>query len=291
MPVGNAVTLSQVDGDYDLAYWSSRENMIQALRQGNNLINLVIQRSLVGVASDTMRFPKAPNIAATSVADGTDLTNTAYSPSNVPTTVAEIGVMFTVTDFNLASTFIDMSQYAFDAGGALGEKITTDLAGLAGGFSNTTGTSTADLTEQQFRDAITALRARKVRNRLVGALHDQQENDLIGSIGSTVSAAATTGTSPREVTNDMRATGDGDLGTLFGVMLATNALIPTANAGADRAGGIWDPTRALGYVEKWAIRMEQERDASLRGTEIVGTAAYSVVEVDDTSGQSIITDA
>ena len=48
--------------------------------------------------------------------------------------------------------------------------------------------------------------------------------------------------------------------------------------------------RALAYVEKWAVRPEMERDASLRASEVVVTTAYAVGETDDAAGVSIITD-
>ncbi len=47
---------------------------------------------------------------------------------------------------------------------------------------------------------------------------------------------------------------------------------------------------AEAQVEKWAIRPEMERDASLRGTEVVVTSAYAVGEVDDLAGQGLIFD-
>ena len=59
---------------------------------------------------------------------------------------------------------------------------------------------------------------------------------------------------------------------------------------SDKENGMYNPNRAIGFVEKWAIRPEAERDASLRGTEIVVTAAYAAGEVDDTSGVRIVSD-
>jgi hypothetical protein len=48
--------------------------------------------------------------------------------------------------------------------------------------------------------------------------------------------------------------------------------------------------RAIGFVSQWDIRVEFERDASLRGTEIVATANYGVGEIDDSSGVGLLTD-
>jgi hypothetical protein len=95
----------------------------------------------------------------------------------------------------------------------------------------------------------------------------------------------------RAESNEYGAVPDGGLGRFYGVEWVITAAVPTANAGADRAGMIVSPSRALGLVEKWASRTELQRDASLRATEIVLTANYGVGEIDDLSGIGVITDA
>jgi hypothetical protein len=48
---------------------------------------------------------------------------------------------------------------------------------------------------------------------------------------------------------------------------------------------------ALGYMVKRGMRIEEQRDASLRATEIVGSMAYGVSEIFDAYGVQIIGDA
>lgn len=51
--------------------------------------------------------------------------------------------------------------------------------------------------------------------------------------------------------------------------------------------------RAIGYVTKWGspVRVELQRDVTLRATEVAVTSAYGVGEIDDPSGVALQSDA
>ena len=90
--------------------------------------------------------------------------------------------------------------------------------------------------------------------------------------------------------NDLPGAGaGGQVGDLYGVNTLITPLVGE-DGNADKINGMYSPSRAIGYVEKWAIRPEMERDASLRGSEVVVTAAYAVGETDDVSGVRILSD-
>ena len=82
----------------------------------------------------------------------------------------------------------------------------------------------------------------------------------------------------------------GMVGTLFGVEVSQTSVCPTANSAADRTGAMFS-SDAIGLVTKRPPRIEMQRDASARGTELVATVAYGVGELVDTAGVPIITDA
>jgi len=288
--MADEITFAQIEGTYSFDYWLARENMITALFAVNNVLGMVKSSSLVGIASDAQRFSKPPALSASALTDGTDMSNTAYTATSQTVNVAEVGLLLELTDLAAGSQIVDFAQYGRDAGAAVAEKLTTDITALLAAFSGGVGSTTVNLTEQNFLDAITTLRAAKVNEGLGAILHPQQENDLIISVGSAVTAAGTTGTSPRAVTNDFVASAMGEMGNWFNVATVTNATVPTANAGADRAGGMFSRD-AIAYVEKWAIRPELDRNASKRSTEVAVTAAYGVAEIDDARGVNITTDA
>jgi len=286
------ITFATTEAIFSEDYILNRENLISALHPLANVLGAMRRASLAGLPSDSQRFPKPPVIAAAAVADGTDITNTTYTPTQITLTVGEIGVMVTPTDLNtMSNIFGGAGQYGRDLGLAIRDKMTTDITLLWGAFSNFVGTTGVDLTELQFRNAITTLRATDVNAPLCAGLAPQQLEDLVTSVGSTVSAASTTGTSARQATNDMGGIpGDGDAGMMYGVEVIVNNTVGTLNAAADYGGGMFEKGAALAHVGKYASRLETDRDASLRATEWVATAAYSVGEIDDDRGVSIITD-
>ena len=289
--MADEVTYSGLSGNYTYTYRLLADSLVESLYENaQNILPFLIRKSIAGFISDSERFPKAPALAAAALTDGNDLANTAYVPTQITLTVAEVGLAMTLTDLANFSSITDIQQLGFEAGQAVADKLITDIAALGSGFTNTSGGTGVNLTEQNIRDAKTTLIINKIPGPYAALLYPTQVNDLEGSIGSTLSAAATTGTSARAETNDMSMGPSMDHGTWFGIRILSSSTVPTANASADSAGFIFGGGRALGYVEKWAIRPELERDASLRASEVVVTAAYAVGEIDDLSGVGLITD-
>lgn len=290
--MANEITYSGLKGKFSYDYRLLRQSMIDALYETTNqVISHLRQKRLNAFESTAERFPAPPTLTAAALTDGTDMTNTAFAPTTVTLTVGEVGLLLQLTDLARFSSIADYAFYGSEAGKAVAEKLITDITALGAGFSTTIGSTGVNLTEQNFRDGKTTLIAAKVPGPYFAMLHPQQVNDLEGSIGSTISAAGTTGTSARAETNDLSMGPGLNAGTFYQVQVLSSSTVPTANAGADRAGMMAASGRALAYVEKWGARSELERDISKRATEVAVTSAYAVGELDDTSGVAIITDA
>ena len=92
----------------------------------------------------TLTVPKYAPIAAAALTEGTDLSNTAVSTSSAVLTVAEVGVMTTVTDLAIRTS---ASNVIADIGGQMGrgiaKKIDQDLVALFDGFSSWRGPRTS----------------------------------------------------------------------------------------------------------------------------------------------------
>ena len=289
--MANEVTWALIEGDYGYDYRLLAESTVDALYEtAAPILPFLNRKSLAGFPSESERFPVAPSLTASGLVDGQDMSNTAYNPTNVTLTVGEVGLLLTVTDLNDSSSIHDFARYGREAGQAVAEKLMTDIAALGGGFSNATSNTGQNITEQEFRDAKTALVIRKIPGPFFALLYPQTVNDLETSIGSSISAAATTGTSARAETNDISMAPGLNAGSLYNVTILASTTVATANANADSASFMAGSQRAIAYVEKWAIRPEMERDASLRGTEVAVTSAYAVGEVDDAAGQGLIFD-
>lgn len=273
-------------------YRVARDSMLAALYENAALILPYIWRkSLAGFHSTTERFTKKPKLVAASIADGVDLTNTPYTPSYTPLTVGEVGLKLEQTDLNKVSSLLEASELGMEMGQAIAEKLLSDIAALGGGFSSSVGSSTNNLTEAQFLEAKAALMLNRIAEPHVAVLHTQQAFDLMADIGTTLaSLIGAGGPTIRSESNDQTPNASNDQGVWNNVRIITTTTVPTANAGADSAGFMFGSQRAIAMVEKWATRMENERDASARSTEYVGTSAYAVGEVDDDAGVGIITD-
>lgn len=290
--MADEVTQSGLNGKLSFDYWLMRESIVAALYDVLTITPYVINRNLAGVPSNAARFPKMPKLAASALTDGTDLTaNTAFSPTTSTLTVGEAGLKLTITDLAEMGGIIGLQQYGAEAGRAVAEKITGDLVALGAGFSTSVGTTNTDLTEAFVLAANATLRAANVPGPYIRLLHPNSFfSELIGSIGSTYSALANTGAGVRAESNDLPASGDsGVVGNLLGAFTILSSQVGE-DGNSDKENAQWSRDRALGYVSRWDIRVEFERDASLRGTEVVVTAAYATGEIDDTSGVRIVSD-
>ena len=289
--MANEITTTSAD---DLTYAAeiATDAIIEELRANNNAMNLVRFHSLAGFPSIAKDFPMLPTLTAAAVNEATDLTNSAYATTKATLTAGEVGLMTTLTDVLSASDIVEDGVYVDSAARAVATKITTDIAALSAGFGSTVGATTVNLTEASILDGIATLEAASVPGPYGALLHPQQKRDLVADIGTTFTPGGNSGASARSELNDIAAARpDGMMGDLFGFPFYISAAVPTATGGADRGGMIVDVNRAIGFVEKWPVRVEFQRDASLRAVEAVTVTDYGVGEIDDTSGVEVLSDA
>ena len=290
--MANEITWANLQGEYSYEYRLLADSIIDALYESLDMRQFAITKSITSFASNAERFPATPVLSASALTEGTDLTsNTAFAPTQVTLTVGEVGLKLTPTDLQMMGGIVGAAHYGQEAGKAVAEKRTTDLVALGPGFSNSVGTTNVDMTEAFYLAAISALRGRKVPTPYVGVVHTTSfYAELIGDIGSDYSALGNTGLGVRAESNDLPGSGDGGMiGELFGTTLLVTPLV-AEDGNSDKENFAYAPRRAIGFVEKWAIRPEAERDASLRGTEVVVTSAYATGETDNDSGERILSD-
>ena len=249
---------------------------------------LVRQESLAGKPSNSFSFPVWPSLTAASIAETVDLSSTAVDTTNVDIAVTEASsIRIDVTDIlSEASIVRDGSRFAEQGAKAVADKRDTDLAALLGGFSSTTGASGTDLSEANLLDGLTTLTNADAPRPYVLVLHTQQVGDLRKAL-STTTAVVQTGTDPAA----LGGTSAGFEFNYYGIPVYASTNVPTANAGADRAGAIFSRGQALARVDKRPIRVRPQRDESLRATEFNITSVYGQGELVDAWGVSVITDA
>lgn len=298
--MANETTLTTVD---DLNYAAIIEEVVKA-ELGARVVIAPFARtkSLEGMASLAWKVPKwtALSTGVDAVAEATDLANEAVSSGSATVTAGEVGGMSTVTDKLVVAavtqedTLVQIGQVW---GRSLARKIDVDLATLFGAFNGGTsvGTTTADMNEDDFLTALYTLEVANAVGPKVCVLHPRQAADLRTDMF--INAVTTTGGMPGHVaTLDHNAFGfsndeSGYWATLFGVPVYITTACPLVNTNADRGGAMFIAGSALGLAYKWMPKVELQRDASLRATEVVVTACYGVAEIEDGEGVPIETDA
>lgn len=252
--------------------------------------------------------------AAADITEGVPLTNTALSTGVASATIAQNGMLATVTDLLSSVQYAGGSSESWFAevlARSVKEEFEVTAAALLGGGSNTTGTSGSDLTLAQWAEAVNQLEGRDVVGPLCAVLHPVQLGDLRSGSGNTPGgilpgyAANQTGMEFVGSSNFKQTIMD-DLGNpqalaghLLGVDIYVTSAVATANSGADRAGAIFRKGSALGVYWAsnprgggiWDMMTETHRALDLPGTQIAVTSAYGVAEILDREIESVITDA
>lgn len=227
--------------------------------------------------------PRYPVQTAAAVAEGTDLTNTSVSTDGAVLTVSEVGIMTTVTDY---ARMTSGSNVVADVGRLFGEaiarKMDKDLLALFAGFSVGVGSDSTALSAATIAQAIARLRANSVPSEdLYCVVHPFVAYDLKANITNTFA-------NPNAGVIQNEAMSMGYVGTLFGVPIFESANITDTDG--DSVGALFHRD-ALGLAMLQDIRIETERNASLRGDEVVATATYGVGELYDGYGVKITADS
>ena len=242
-----------------------------------------------GEASKAVKIPKADKFTASALTEGTEVANTALTSTSVTGTAAEIGIMATITDV-LEVSDIPAAHGARlrQLGRAIGDKLDVDICALMDGFTNAAGASGANITLANLLDAIYTLEVNDAAGlgSLVAVLHPRQTADLRTELEADT-AVIYSGKSDSNISKAMA----GYFGSWFGIDIFQSTNVPTANAGADRAGGVFVRDYALAMAQKWAAKVETMRWAPIRGFVLVATAMYAVFEVEDSAGVELVTDA
>lgn len=259
--------------------------VIEALYANSIMLDLVTVTDITGENTKAAEYPAMPRLTSAGLTEGTDASNTAVNTGSSTVTAAEVGIMVTPTDLLLVSSPATLDMFASEMGRSLAEKMDTDLTALLAALNGGTavGSTGVNMTDDDLSDAVFTLELANVARPYNTVLHPRQYADLrndVSSAGGNIFSS--------QVGNDLARTGKID--ELYGAFLFQSSTVPTANTAADRAGGMFNPL-ALAIAFKWRPRTETQRDASLRGTEIVVTSAYGVGEISDSRGVPIVTDA
>lgn len=252
------------------------------------LANLVRTYTLGPAQGKTTGVRRWPTLSPASLTEGTDMSQTAGTPTTVQITAAVSGISFEVTKL-LERSDVGVINAIGAQGGAvtmqgLEDALTALLPALnAGTFF---GTSNSDMTLANFLDCAAAVLANQAAGELFAILHPQQTQDLIRSVGGSAGFAGTESAMALDKFGSTR----GFKGVIGGVPVYESARCPTANSAVDRVGAIMTQD-ALSTVLKWNVEVETQKWVIGPSTYVAATMAYGTGETADQFGAPLITDA
>ena len=239
--------------------------------------NLVRNYTIAG-GGKAVEVPIYSTVSAAAVAEATDLSNTAINPTSVTITASEVGIMTTLTDLARNSA---PRNVAADIGRLFGEAVArkqdADLTALFDGFSTAVGDGTAAISAAAIFNAASTLRENALNlNDCAVVLHPKIAYDLKANLTNTFA-------NPNSGDLQNEAMRSGFVGSLAGLRIfETSNISNTGNAGDYKGGAMHRD--ALALAEMQGLKIETQRDASLRADEIVATAVYGVGEIHDSYG-------
>jgi len=249
----------------------------------------LVKNYAISGGGKAVEVPIYATVSAAAVSEATDLSNTAINPSSVTITASENGLMTTLTDLGRNAS---PRNVAADIGRLFGEaiakKIDVDLTALFDGFSTEVNDGTAVLSAANIFNAVAQLRKNGVPTAdISGVFHPLNAYDLKSNLTNTFGGRDT------DLSNE--ALRNGFVGKVAGVnIFETSNLADSSgnNPGTtgDYKGAVFHKD-ALGLAMMQDLKIETQRDASLRADEIVATSVYGVGELHDTYGVELNVDS
>ena len=248
---------------------------------------LVRNYTMASNTGKTVQVPIYPNISAAAVSEATDLDNTEVAASVANLTVSEVGVMTTLTDLAMKTSESDVvSDIGRLFGEAIARKIDVDLVGQFGNFTNTIIGTFVDGNPLAVNDLFNAARVLRGlgidASQCAAVFHPDVAYDLKSGLTNTFANPA------GQVGNE--ALRSGFIGTIAGINCYESGNISYTDNAGDYRGAVFHPD-GMGLAMLQDLKIETQRDASMRGTEIVATAVYGTGILHGTYGVEVRADA
>ena len=254
-----------------------------------SIMRPLVKNYAISGGGKSVEVPIYAVVSAAAVSEATDLSNTAINPSSVTITASENGIMTTLTDLGRNAS---PRNVAADIGRLFGEaiakKIDVDLTALFNGFSQEVGDGTAVLSAANVFNAVAVLRKTGVpTSEISGVFHPLNAYDLKSNLTNTFAGLST------ELSNE--ALRNGFVGKVAGVNIFETSNMADSSGNnpgttGDYKGAVFHKD-ALGLAMMQDLKIETQRDASLRADEIVATSVYGVGELHDTYGVELNVDS
>ena len=252
--------------------------------QERSIMRGLVKNYTIAGGGKSVEVPIYSAVSAAAVNEATDLSNTAVNPSSVTITASEIGIMTTLTDLarNSASRNVagDIGRLF---GEAIAKKIDTDLTALFDGFSTSIGGAGTELTAAKIFEAAATLRQAGVPGPYYGVFNPKVIYNVKKSLTNTF-------VNPNAGDLQNEAMRTGFIGQIAGINIFETSNVDGTSDTDNCKGGVF-AQEALGLAMMQDLKLETQRDASLRADEIVATAVYGVSELHDSYGVEMLNES
>ena len=196
--------------------------------------------NIAGRGSSVLSIPQAGldgyDLMTAVGSETSSASNVALTDASADITIARYALRREISDLaNMTdSVGLNVERLAADMVGGYEMAVTNAICDTIDGFSATAGTSGVDLSVDDFFSALFTLEQANVQTPYVSVLHPVQVTDLQNSIRAEGGALQYIAATQEMLT----AKGQGFAGSFLGVDIFKSSKVPTANAGADRAGAM-----------------------------------------------------
>ena len=259
--------------------------------------NQLVSRYDIPKGAKQVNIPVWGRNNAVALTEGVDINTPQQLSVTVQSiTASEHGIMTFVSDRLTRQNNEDILSHVGDVqGGALGRLLEDDLIVLFDGFSNSIGSAGSYLTFYHVAGAVSYLKTDNNSSYGMapgtpnGVFHPEQIRAFVQEVtgiqggGSTGMAAQPI---PEGVTSEVIQNYFRGNEKVFGVPIYQSGVLSRDGSG-DTKGAVFVP-QAIALAMAHEMEAEQERDASLRGTEVVMVGEWGEAEVADPWGVEML---
>jgi hypothetical protein len=249
-------------------------------------MNLIEQFTLPK-GSKQVTVPKVGQMSMQDLTDGQDIIDEEdIGMTTVDLTASEVGAKIILTDKLVRQSSENVfSMIGRQLGDGMARKKDSDVIALYSGFSTDIGATTRTMNLANLSAAIAYAKGNKFGSNVYVNHHPFTVWDIANQAVTASSAYPV----PAGWSADLLGNFFSGLRPINGVPVFEDGNI-TIDGSSDAVGVIADKS-ALAVLKSVDMNKEQDRDISLRATEVVITADYGVFELDDSKGAALTLNA
>ena len=247
----------------------------------------LIQQFTLPKGAKQVTVPKVGQMSMQDLTDGVDIVDEEdIGMTTVDLTASEVGAKIILTDKLVRQSAENVfSMIGRQLGDGMARKKDVDVLALYSGFSTDIGAAGRSMSLANVSAAVAYAKGKKFGSNVYIVQHPF----AVWDIANTAVTASSTYPVPAGWSADLLGNFFSGLRPINGVPIFEDGNISIDSS--DDAVGVIADRSALGVLKSVDMNKEQDRDISLRATEVVITADYGVFELDDSKGVALTLDA